>query len=240
MAGRLKRAGFRVGVVQAAVATGPQVFDFSSARLDPAALKTAGLIGVARYQWITGGTRPQFNQDKAISRPEYDSYLRAGLSVALIVEVDKDDYKGGYARGFQYGQLSLQNARSLGHPDSASAILTVQDVSFGATDYNLGVEYTRGFRDGRGLAPIVYGGTNLINRCVQAGVASGGWKAAAGSWSSVSSPYLVMVQKTSKSYPQFPPLSYDENDVVASDWGQAPRPGGQDPTPASVAQATWG
>lgn len=226
MAGRLKRAAFRLNLGVAAVATHPQVVDFSSTRLDPVALRAAGFAGAARYQWIEAGQRPQFNRDKAITRAEYDALRGAGLAVALICQVDKDNYLRGYPEGLRHGALSLQHSRSMGHPDSCPILLAVQDQSIPVSNYNLTVDYMHGFMDGRGMGPqLVYGGTNVGNLCVNAGYAKGIWQAAASSWSTVPSASVVMKQLVSKSYPQFPPLSYDENDILAANWGQNPGPG---------------
>lgn len=199
------------------------MFDFSSARLDPAALKAANIVGVCRYQWIEGGTRPDFNRAKAIDKPEYDSYLRAGITVTLNCQVDKADYVGGYATGLRHGQLSLQHSRSVGHPDSTPVILTVQDSGIPTSAYPTAVEYMHGFVDGRGQgSQAFYGGTDIGNLCVRAGYARFIWQAAASSWSTQASQWVALRQLTSKSYPQFPPLSYDENDIVAPYYGQNP------------------
>jgi len=115
----------------------------------------------------------------------------------------------------------------MGHPDSCAVLLAVQDQFIPPANYGLAVEYMHGFKDGRTLGPqIMYGGTNVGNLCVQAGHAKGIWQAAALSWSTASSQWVVMRQLISKSYPQFPPLAYDENDILQQDWGQNPGPDG--------------
>lgn len=227
MVGRLKRAAFRLNLTAAAVATRPQVMDYSVARPDIAAIKAAGFVGVCRYQWIVPGTRPDFNRAKAITRPEYGALLAAGLTVALNCQVDKADYLGGYATGLRHGRFSLLHSREMGHPDSRPVILTVQDTGIAPSNYNLAVEYMHGFMDGRGLGPqAYYGGTTIGNLCVNAGLAKFIWHpVAATSWSAVPSDSVALRQLPSKSYPQFPPTAYDENDIVQADWGQHPGPG---------------
>ena len=222
MPGRLRHVGFRLGVVPAA--TGSQVMDYSSARPDLPAVKAAGFVGLVRYQWITGGTRVSFNMAKAIQRPEYQHAQNLGLAIALNCQVDKDDYLGGYARGLDYGRRSLLHSREMGHPDSRPVILTVQDQGIVSSRYRLAVDYMRGFVDGRGQGPqAYYGGTNIGNLCVAEGLAKFLWvPIAATSWSTQPSAHIALKQLPTKSYPQFPPSSYDENDIAKPDWGQHP------------------
>jgi hypothetical protein len=193
-------------------------------------MKAAGVVGVVRYQWIESGQRPQFNRDKAITKAEYDGLRGAGLAVALVCQVDKDNYLRGYQEGLRHGGLSLQHSRSMGHPDSCLVYLAVQDQSIPVANYPLAVEYMHGFKDGRGLGPqLMYGGTNVGNLCVNAGHAKGIWQSAASSWSTQASAFVVLEQLSSKSYPQFPPLAYDENHVHKVDWGQSPQPNAPQP-----------
>lgn len=218
------------------------VLDWSSARLDPAAVKAAGVVGVCRYQWIEDGTRPAFNQAKAIRRPEYDALLRAGLTVTLNCQVDKADYLGGYATGLRHGQKSLLHSREMGHPDSRPVILTVQDTGIPSSDYHIAIAYMSGFVNGRGQGPqACYGGTDIGNLCVNAGLAKFLWvPIAATSWSRSSSSHIALKQLPTKSYPQFPSSAYDENQTVQADWGQHPGPEEDMATSDEYAAAAWG
>jgi len=85
----------------------------------------------------------------------------------------------------------------------------------------------------RGPQPL-YGGTTVINACVEAGYASWGWLPEdATSWSPRPSPYVRLVQHGSKSYPQLG-VPYDENTPFHSDWGQHPVPSTQPQPPPEV------
>jgi hypothetical protein len=200
-----------------------QVADYSTARFTSGELKAAGFIGVCRYLSLPG-LRPAFNEAKTIKQPEYDAHLATGLAVALVMQVDKTDWTAGYQLGFQYGQASLAQSRSLGHPDSA-AVPLAYDSAIPASQMHIAVTHGLGYMDGRGLGPqAAYGGTNVINALYDAGAIRWGWQAAAASWSTQPSTHIAIRQLASKTRPQFDPLSYDENDVLQPDWGQNPRP----------------
>jgi hypothetical protein len=197
------------------------IMDYSSARPSIPLIKTAGIVGVCRYQWLMPGLRPDFNRAKAITKSEYDELLRNGLTVTLNAQLDKEDWKSGYSHGVDLGRASLLHSREMGHPDHLPVILTVQDS--GAIHIPTAVEFMRGFVDGRGLGPqAVYGGTPVIDACQNAGLSQFGWKAAASSWSPHTSRHVVLEQRTTKSYPQFPYTWYDENTIFSPFWGQNP------------------
>jgi hypothetical protein len=196
------------------------VIDYSGWRPDPEALVAAGVTGVARYQWIEPGERPEFNRAKAITKDEYDALLAAGLRIMLICQVDKENYRGGHAEGLRHGRLSLIHSREMGHPDARPVALAVQDSGIKAEDIPLAVEYARGFKEGRGQGPqAVYAGTNVGNACVRAGHSLWIWQAAATSWSTEPSNHVAVRQETTKSLP-FDEDLYDENTVFGDDWGQ--------------------
>jgi len=207
-----------------------KVIDISVAQLTSADIKSAGAIGVVQYLSLPG-TRPGFNEAKRIKKPVYDDRLAWGLAVALVFQVDKADYLGGYARGFEFGRASREQSTALGHPDSAGVILCVQDSGIPRGSFGLAVEHMRGYVDGRGLGPQpAYCGTDLGNYLVGAGLTTWLWQPAAASWSTSPSPHVSMQQLESKSYP-WPQGAYDENLVLQPDWGQNPRPGLPPPPP---------
>jgi len=208
-----------------------KVIDFSVAQLSSADIKSAGATGLIRYLSLPG-TRPGFNESKRIKKPEYDDRLAWGLSIALVFQVDKTDYLGGYARGFEYGRASLEQSRALGHPDSCGVYLCVQDAGIPRNNFGIAVEHMRGYMDGRGLGmQPAYCGTDLGNYLVGAGVCSGLWTPVSESWSTTPSPHIILQQLRSKSYP-WPQNSYDENMPRRDDWCQNPRPGGPLPPPS--------
>jgi len=196
------------------------VIDYSVARPPIAALKAAEVTGVCRYQWIEAGLRPEFNRDKAITKSEYVALIAAGIEVLLICQVDKANYLGGYAEGLRHGRASLVHSRQMGHPDTRPVVLAIQDQGIPTANHALAVEYSRGFKDGRGQGPqLGYGGTDVLNKCVQAGHIWGIWKAAATSWSTQASNHIVLVQLPNIQLPNFP-YNHDVNSVPKLDWGQ--------------------
>lgn len=199
-----------------------EVIDFSVAQLGSAQIKSQGAVGVVRYLSVAG-TRPLFNEQKRIKPPEYNEHLAWGLSIALVMQVDKVDYLQGYAWGHQLGQASLQQSRALGHPDACGVYLAVQDAGIPRNNYGLAVDHMRGYTDGRGLGPQpAYCGTDLGNYLVGAGVASWLWQPVSESWSTSASPHVRLKQLRSQTYSL--PGAYDEDKVLHPDWGQNPRP----------------
>lgn len=199
----------------------PTVFDYSAWRPDPRALKAAGIVGVSRY--LTTGTS-SFSKAKKIDKPEYDALLAAGLTVVLNWELDKGSWRGGYDVGRTHGAAARQQARALGHPDHRPIY---QSVDTDWTDSELGValDYQRGFNDGGGVGPQgMYGTCKMLNAAAFAGLIRFSWQTAAHSWNGNAGdcPEAHMIQLVSKSYPQFPSTAYDENKVMAVDWGQWP------------------
>jgi hypothetical protein len=223
VAGRLRRAGFRLGVVPAAV--GPaRVLDYSGWRPTDVQLDqmiAAGVVGVSRYLSLP-------DQDwKVIHKAEYDRTRAHGLSVVLNWEYQKGSALGGYRLGQQHGANARAQARVLGHPDERPLIQSL-DVDYSAAQRPGALEYMRGFNDGGGCGPQgIYGARDIIDQCFANGLIRVGWQTAATSWGPVPgvSNRAAIIQRTAKSYPQWAPGLYDQNDIVLPDWGQNPRPG---------------
>jgi len=205
----------------------PHVFDYSTGRPNHATLVSVGALGVCRYLSKHGvdQSRWVFNDAKRIRPPEYESLEAHRIPITLNCQVDKADWQGGYSRGVEHGRMALAQCRELGHPLSRPVIFTVQDSGIPSSSLHLAVEYMHGCMDGneRGPQPL-YGGTTVINACVEAGYATWGWLPEdATSWSPKPSPYIRLVQHGSKSYPQLG-VPYDENTPLHEDWGQYPLP----------------
>lgn len=223
MAGRLRRIGFRAGLVNATVGP-PRVLDYSGWRPTDANLDemvAAGIVGVSRYLSLP-------DQDwKVIHKPEYDRTLAHGLSIVLNWEYQKGSALGGYSLGQQHGAEARRQARALGHPDERPITQSL-DVDYTAAQRSAALEYQRGFNDGGGCGQQgIYGPRDIIDSCFAAGLIRVGWQTAATSWGPVPgvSNLAAIIQRVAKSYPQWPPNLYDQNDIVLADWGQHPRPG---------------
>ena len=183
-------------------------------------MKAAGVVGVSRYL-----SYPDQSW-KVIQRPEYDRTLAAGLSIVLNWEYQKGSALSGYVTGFQHGTEARRQARVLGHPDERPIIQSL-DTGYTLAQTLGALEYMRGFNEGGGCGPQgIYGARHIIDECWTRGLIRVGWQTAATSWGPVPgiSSNAAMIQRTSKSYPQFGPLLYDENDIVKPDWGQHPAP----------------
>jgi len=223
MAGRLRRIGYQLGVVQATTAAPPRVLDYSGWRPTDAQhlqMRQAGIVGVSRYLSLP-------DQDwKVIHRAEYDRILAAGLSIVLNWEYQKGSALGGFILGVQHGAEARRQARALGHPDERPIIQSL-DVGYTMAQAPGALEYMRGFNDGGGCGPQgIYGARHIIDECLARGLVRVGWQTAATSWGPVPgvSPNAHIVQRAEKSYPQFAPGLYDQNDIVRPDWGQHPAP----------------
>ena len=212
------------------------VFDYSGWRPDPASLKAAGVVGVCRY--LASSAQAW----KVITKSEYERTLAAGLPVTLNWEETAGSWRGGYPLGRSHGQTARQLARALGHPDERPIIQSI-DTTVNPGELATAVDYQRGFNEGGGLGPQgVYGTKYVIDSLFTLGLVRVGWQAAARGWygNGPDCTNAALIQRTSKSYPQFPPASYDENTVHRGDWGQHPAPSAAEPTPTQVAAATWG
>jgi hypothetical protein len=235
MTGRAAHLAYRLHLFDAVVATRPTVFDYSFWRPDPHALKAAGIVGVQRYLTTTSSA-------KRITKPEYDALHAAGLAVLLGFEDASTSWQGGRQAGLIHGRAARAQARALGHPDSRPIAFAI-DSGDQVNNVGTAVAYVSGCVDGSGTGrQMVYAGTNVIEACWHADLITGGWQPAAASWSQVPSNHVVLKQLTSKSFPQFPPSAYDENLVLAADWGQWPIGGFVPEPPFTVADANliWG
>jgi hypothetical protein len=196
------------------------VFDYSVARPDPAQMSAAGIVGVCRY--ICRPTS-KFNADKTITKAEYDRLHAAGIAVTLNFEQEKDRWRHPEL-GFSDGQVARSMARALGHPDSRPIIQSV-DTNWTSGELSVALSYQAEFNRGSGTGPQgMYGTAAMIDAAFARGLIVLGWQTGSRSWTgnATDSPNAALLQRTTKSYPQFPPTSYDENDIRKADWGQWP------------------
>jgi len=154
---------------------------------DPKRLKANG-YDIMRYicsDWNTGPGTSMPN--KRISRAELDSYIAAGVDVAVNFEDAADDYLGGYQRGKDKGQKAgTWMATELGWPMGGVCCSSI-DADIGTTWGGLAQEYQQGFADGLTSAgpylPGIYGSSVALNGANQDGTAVVFWLTAATFWS---------------------------------------------------------
>jgi hypothetical protein len=196
------------------------VFDYSGWRPDPASLKAAGVVGVCRY------LASPAQSWKVITKGEYDRTLAAGLPILLNWEEAAGSWRGGFSLGYSHGRSARILARQLGHPDERPIVQSI-DTAVTPAEIATAIDYQRGFNDGGGVGPQgVYGTKYVIDTFFASGLVRVGWQAAARGWygNGPDCANAALIQRTSKSYPQFSPSSYDENTVHMTDWGQHPAP----------------
>lgn len=218
----------------------PRVLDYSAARPDPATMAAAKIVGVCRY--ICRPTN-SFNIAKTVTKAENDRLHAAGIAVTLNFEQEKDRWRHPEL-GFGDGRVARAMARALGHPDSRPIIQSV-DTNWTGGELGTALSYQSEFNRGSGTGPQgMYGTGAMIDAAFAKGLIVVGWQTASRSWTGNAndSPNAALLQRTSKSYPQFPATSYDENDIRKADWGQWPIGGSVPDPPLTVADAVqlWG
>lgn len=164
---------------------------------------------------------------------EFSELVAAGVRVGTVFETSGTDYVGGYAQGVTDGRKARTAAHGLGFPDSRPIFCTV-DRGDGPNPTI--VDYERGFNVGAGFGHWLegfYGDRALAGLLFSAGVVGWYWQTNARGWpgDATDDPRAAIIQRTSKSFPQIPPGSYDESDVFATDWGQYPAPASPVPAP---------
>jgi Rv2525c-like, glycoside hydrolase-like domain len=166
---------------------------------DPKRLKTNG-YDIMRYicsDWNTGpGTSMPH---KRISRPELDSYIAAGVDVAVNFEDAADDYLGGYDRGKEKGQKAgTWMATELGWPSGGVCCSSI-DADIGTSWGGLAQQYQRGFADGLTSAgpylPGIYGSSIALNGANDDSTAHMFWLTAATFWSHGIQPRVVHLRQ---------------------------------------------
>lgn len=139
------------------------VLDYT-ARIDPDALKRAGVIGVCRYL----SPVIQATAWKRITAAEYRELTAAGIQVTLNWEYDARDWLGGATRGSSHGRAACDQAKALGYP-AGSVIPGSADIDMSRNQWVVaGRSYARAYaaelRTG-GYRPGVYGPYDVLQWC---------------------------------------------------------------------------
>jgi glycoside hydrolase-like protein len=135
-----------------------------TARIAPAALKAAGVVGVcryvSRYSW------------KVITKAEYQELRGASIDVILNFEDAATDWLGGASAGSSDATFAVGQAQSLGYP-TGSTIAGSADFDMSAAQWTSGGRaYAVAFRDtlkAHGYTAGVYGPWDVLTWCSQLG-----------------------------------------------------------------------
>lgn len=206
-----------------------EVIDFAWARPSPTVIKARGYAGVLRYL--------SSDLSKAISAPEYTSYVKVGLSVGLVWENSATAPNAGAQQGILDGTRATSQARQVGYPAGAVIYAAVDfDVTYMASvlayllafQSHLGGYYTAG----------AYGSYATVEAAARAGIP---WRWQTKAWSGGKVSSHAHLLQLIDSHP--PIADTDRNTVLSKDWGQAPRPvtpppPKPKPTPAPVPLVT--
>lgn len=192
-----------------------------TARIDPAALKAAGVTDVLRYISL-----PQANTAwKRISLGEYQELLAAGVRVTLNFEYAATDWLGGAAAGAAHAAEAVRQAKALGYPTGCtipgSADFNMSRAQWDAAGHGYAQAFAAGIRAG-GYRPGVYGPYNVLTWCRDAALGfamfwqagmSAAWDNNAGPW-----PGAHLRQRRHLAVAG---QDTDLNDILITEWGQA-------------------
>lgn len=151
-----------------------QGLDYAYGRPDPAAVRRAGYVLVARYVGDAGNP-------KCLTADEARALRRAGLDVVLVFERDAARPLDGAAAGADDGRAAKLHADLLGAP-AGTAIYAAVDFDVSARQMPTVLAYLTSFR--RAVAPHpagVYGGYATLDAVVEHAAADYLWQA--GAWS---------------------------------------------------------
>lgn len=189
--------------------------DFSWSRPSPADIAHAGFVAVCRYL-------SHDKSGKALTKPEADSYLAAGLGIVLNFEDSTNRPLQGYTAGASDAAFANNLADSIGAPASVPIYYSV-DTYASATQVR---PYFQGIQSvGRRVAGG-YGGRAWGDTLYREGLISFYWQANASSWDvpSGQSPFANMHQKYghppgSPTIPNAGPNAYDVSEVLKANIG---------------------
>lgn len=152
-------------------------------RIDPAALKAAGVSDVFRYlSWMNywGGVSHNYPNPKIIQKAEYDELLAAGIAVTLNWEYDAKDWLSGSDGGAAHALEACKQARALGYPAGAtiigSADFDMTRQQWDGAGHAYAVAFGAGIRAG-GYTPGVYGPYDVLTWCANETGLSRFWQA---------------------------------------------------------------
>lgn len=203
------------------------VIDFAWARPSIAQLKAAGITAVVRYVGPA-------SWGKTITTEEFELYLSAGISVALVFEQGDSDGDGGFSAGVANAKVVLANLPKGWPADRPIYMAVDKGVSGPALDTS--VAYIAGASSVLGPARTGdYGEGALCKRTEAAGTAKWHWQSESTSFLDNAEPLPIshLIQKFDAS----PIADSDLNIVLQADFGQHPAPVAP-PTPSTPEEET--
>jgi hypothetical protein len=198
-------------------------------RIDPAALRAAGVTDVCRYlSWPNwwGGMNHSTMNPKIIQAPEYRELRAAGIGVTLNWEYDQHDWLTGAAGGKAHGDQAVKMARQLGYPagrviiGSADFDMTLEQWTSAGMAY--GVTFAASLRAG-GYEMGVYGPWDVLGWCASTpGIRPRAyWQCMSTSFSGRRNarphPAAQLWQRRTV---RVGGIQADQSDIIRPDWGQ--------------------
>lgn len=198
-------------------------------RIDPAALKTAGVTDVCRYlswpHWWGGMNHAALNP-KIIQAPEYRELIAAGIGVTLNWEYDQRDWLTGAAGGKAHGDQAVTMARQLGYPagrviiGSADFDMTLEQWTSAGMAY--GLTFAASLRAG-GYEMGVYGPWDVLGWCATTpGIRPRAfWQCMSSGFSAGRNRRLhPAAQLWQRRTVRVAGIEADQSDIIRPDWGQ--------------------
>lgn len=202
--------------------------DYAGARPGGAAIKAAGYDFVVRYLTPGGPNLP----GKLLTKSEYTDLQAHGVAVAVNFETTANRMLDGYAAGVNDARIADQTLHAVGHPADLPVYFS---ADFDATpDQQVAIDsYLNGAADVIGAARVgIYGGYWIVKRCLDKKTAAWAWQTEA--WSGGNrDPRTHILQHAE--YVVVGGVECDLNEALQSDFGQHPRPAG-DEMSAEIAQ----
>jgi hypothetical protein len=197
-------------------------------RINPAALRAAGVSDVCRYlSWPNywGGQTHAGLNPKIIQKPEYDELIGAGIGVTLNWEYDSRDWLGGTEAGGAHAVEAVRQARALGYLTGAT-IVGSADFDMSRAQWNsAGRAYAVAFAHGvagGGYRPGVYGPYDVLTWCKTETVIDRFWQCMSTGFSGGRNGWpWPGAHLRQRGYQTVGTVQGDRNEILIPDWGQA-------------------
>jgi hypothetical protein len=178
----------------------------------------AGIVRyVSDYSW------------KNITVTEYQHAMSLGLTVTLVCEQDNQQTLRGVLGGMHDSTIADQQATALGYPPDATIYYVAEDPSvLPESDWPTVVEYFQGLNWGSNRPKGAYGSGPLLAHLLSLGLVTHTWNVS--TWGAPQGNALEQLVGAN-TYE----LAVDVDEVLAVDYGQAPRPVVAPPAPAPPA-----
>lgn len=196
------------------------VADYSAGKPGAKALKAAGFSGAVRY--IGFFDLRDSRTPKCTTKAELDDFTANDLGMALVFESRADDWRGGYAAGFNNYKLARAHANMIGFPSTRPIYMAVDSEVIGNVNHAQMADYMTGARDAAGGPHLVgvYGQYSVCQYLwAKGGICDWYWQCRA--WSGTPIQYFGprhLFQHVG--LVNAGPIPCDVNDVNQADWGQ--------------------